>query len=258
MKKFVAVTASAILLAACSESTAPVAQQIVSPTIREVTITSGGSVYDFEAAIEASASPFTPYARSGIPTSYSDAATGFSSGNWYGGRYTNEVVTFTVDYAAGSFLYYDLYIIGTWDGISKNYGPDQWQLAAYCGPTASGNAAAQFTTTFSNKSTTKQNYPAQIGGQVYPGTYAAFVVGELGFVAPGETRVTNKAVSSYDAVYRMSAAFPNCSAGTTSLTFVMQSPTQQLQATFDEGWGIDNVSTSGFSASSASGYNQLF
>lgn len=251
MKKLFSLPLAVVFAAACSESTAPVATKTFEGGINAVAI-AGGTTYTFEGISSSDASIFNPYSVGTITTPYT--VSGFSSGSGYLGRFTNNILTFSVNYTAGASLYYDLYIIGTWDGTARNYGPDQWQLSAYCGSSATGTPAATFTTTFSNKFKGKQNYPNQITGAEVAGTTGSLAVGVLGFGDGSSTRTTNHSVSVYDAIYRMSAAFPSCT--TSEVTFKMLSPTQQLQAAFDEGWGIDNVYTS--SAAAAGGYNNLF
>jgi len=246
MKKFVAFSVAALLLAACGESTAPTSSSVSTPIPTfaprlDFTAASIGFSTDFEGDFGTSASPFLPNRIETIP------ANNYSrGGKKFLGRFANDVVTFTVDYTAGANVSYDLYIIGTWDGIANNkkYAPDTWQAAAFCG--SSTSPSYTFTTTFSNKTTTKQNYPAQWGGTAYAGTTGAIYTGDvLGFGAAGLTLVTNSTVSSYGTVYSRSDPFPTCPGGTATVTWVFWRPSQHLQSVFDESWGLDNFSVTG-------------
>ena len=241
MKKFVAVTASAILLAACSETSGPVSQPNLTPRmIVGPSCPAGADCMDFNTSISSSGgSSFTGTGSSTTSASPSDASDRFL------GRFTNEIVTLNVQNVGTSVtLNLDLYIIGTWDGSAGHkYGPDTWQAAAYCGSTPTGQA---YTFSFANKKTTKQSFPNQLGGTLNGGMTGSYQIGALGYGSTDQTLVTNHAVSSYDVEYRfpstgVSALTFTNSCGGTELNIVFSSPSQQLQSTFDESWGLDNV-----------------
>lgn len=232
-----ALVAVAFVLAACSESTpVPTSPNVNSVSPRSDFSAAGlGATYDFEGDFGASASPFLPNRTDNIPSdTYTRGGKGFL------GKFTNSSVTMSTDYVGGGYINYDLYIEGTWDGLSPSrFGHDLWQVSAYCGTEATGTPAGQFLTSFSNKSTTKQSYPAAFGAGVFPGRTGAINIDELGF-APTEVRTTNHAVSAYDAVYPMSLPFPAACATAGAVTWMFSSTT--LQNVTDEFWGLDNVS----------------
>jgi hypothetical protein len=163
-----------------------------------------------------------------------------SGGAGYLGPFTNEALTLSYTYIAGANLTFDLYIIGTWDGAAGHkYGADTWEVAATCGSTV----AYDFETSFSNKRTTKQNYPAPVGGALYPGRTQGLNTYDLGFSADPSQNVTNTTVSSYSTIYQLSvpsSALAACAGQT--ITFTFHNPSQELQGVSDESWGLDNVS----------------
>lgn len=235
MKRFLVVPVAALLLAACGESTAPnsTAQGLTLNPRADFVAAGLGDTYTFE-GFTAAASPFSPNRTAVIPSdTYTQGGKGFL------GKFTNEVVTIGTSYVGNGWLNFDLYIEGTWDGLAKGrYGIDTWTISAYCGTSTAGTPAETFTTTFSNKSTTKQSYPAAYGSGTYAGLTGAINLNQLGF-APDQVLTTNHAVSAYDAVYQMSWPYPVCPSGTTSVTFVLSAGS--LQQATDEFWGIDNV-----------------
>lgn len=236
MKRPIALAAVALVLAACSESSTPTSPNIQALTPRADFSAAGlGATYDFEGDFGASASPFLPSRTDIIPSdTYTRGGKGFL------GKFTDNMVTMSTDYVGGGYVNFDLYIEGTWDGLSPSrFGQDLWQVSAYCGTEATGTPAGQFLTSFSNKYTTKQSYPDAFGEGVHPGRTGAINLDELGF-APQEVRTTNRAVSAYDAVYPMSLPFPAACATAGSVTWAFGS--NALQYVFDEFWGLDNVS----------------
>jgi len=247
MKKFLVVPVAALFLAACSESTAPTAVAN-SPNFapRADFVAAGlGDSFDFEGGFSAAASPFAPNRVDDIPSdTYSRGGKGFL------GKFTNDAVTIGTSYVGNGWLNFDLYIEGTWDGNAKGkYGPDVLAISAYCGSTITGTPAATFVTSFSNKATTKQSFPGSYPAASYAGLTGATHLDELGFSAAGEVLTTNHAVSTYDAVYSLSFAYPAACATAGAVTFVLSSNT--LQSPTDEFWGIDNVSVTASAANTA-------
>lgn len=239
MKKLVALPIAVLFAVACSEPTASPAASDITNKIHPsgtFSVADFGYSENFEGFTASSASPFAPSVTAAIP------AQNTLEGTTYLGKFTNGVLTMSTTYTAGAYLNFSLIIAGTWDGISKNYGPDTWQIDGYCGTSATGTPATTFTTTFSNKRTTKQNYPDPFGGAVNAGLTDATEVGQLGFSSTGEVLVTNKSVSTYSAVYLIGMAYPSCPSGTTDVTWVMRNPSQELQQVTDEFWGLDNIS----------------
>jgi len=152
MKKVFALPLAALFLAACSEPTASSATS--APSLRPSAVRVAGlNGYsdDFESNVgAATASEWNFYNVGTIPAS-SDYSAGHRG---YLGPWTNEDLKLTYDNFHPTSLTFDLYIIGTWDGIaSKRYGADTWRRVAFCGTAEAGTviAGTDFTTSFSNK-----------------------------------------------------------------------------------------------------------
>jgi hypothetical protein len=118
---------------------------------------------------------------------------------------------------------FDLYLLKSWDGNNRTYGPDRWRLRVQDGP-------ALLDTTFSNNPKTgadlsQQNYPAANS----PRQSGAASVNTLGYTFYG------------DSIYHFSFNFPHA-AGTLVLNF--SSSLFEGKGTEDESWGLDNVRVS--------------
>jgi hypothetical protein len=118
---------------------------------------------------------------------------------------------------------FDLYILKSWDGNNRTYGPDRWRLRVQDGPTL-------LDTTFSNNPKTgadlsQQNYPATNS----PQQSGAVAVNTLGYTFYG------------DSIYHLSFNFPH-TADTLALNF--WSSLFEGKGTQDESWGLDNVRVS--------------
>lgn len=239
MKSLVALPFALLAIVACSDTNTPTSPASANFAPRaDFAAASLGSTYNFEGDFGASASPFLPSRTDIIPSD-----TYAAGGKGYLGKFTNETVTMTTDYVGGGYINFSLYTAGTWDGLAKGkYGPDTWQLAAYCGADASGTFAGDFTTSFSNKSTTDQSYPDALGVGVHDGLTGAADIGQLGLADAEEVRNTNRSVSTYSATYTMSFQYPAECVSAGQVTWVFSNPTGTMQSSFDEFWGIDNVS----------------
>jgi hypothetical protein len=238
MKRLVALPLAALAITACSEVNSPARSPADLNLSNDFAAADLGSSYNFEGDFGISASPFAPNRTAVIP---SDTYT--AGGKGFLGKFTNEQVTMVTNYVGNGYLNFSLYIAGTWDGLAKNkYGTDTWEVAAYCGDVATGTPAGQFITTFSNKGTTKQNFPDAVNGAEHAGMTGAAAVGVLGFANADEVRNTNRSVSDYSAVYNMSWQYPAACATNGQVTWVFDSPSGTLQSAYDEFWGVDNVS----------------
>ena len=126
---------------------------------------------------------------------------------------------------------FDLYVIGSWDGIEPNAGPDVFGLAEAGGPT-------RLQTTFSNVDFSqypdyRQSYPDPYPGlMTHPGKTGASEVNTLGYASTGSVWG--------DAVYTLSFTFPHA---TTSLqlNFFSALTTPEPGDPNWELWGLDNV-----------------
>lgn len=231
MKNVIAFPLAVLFLAACSESTAPVKESDLS--VRAVAMTgcdTGEDCMDFNSSVTTSGgSSFNSSLITEIPA---------ATGDKFLGQFTNESVNLIVtDVVTSAVVSFDLYIIGTWDGNGGHkYGPDTWQVSATCNGGTLGTAK---TYSFSNKKTTLQSYPALYGQGENKGLTGSLPGVTLGFGTSDTQRTTNHTVSSYDAVYRFTnVGFGSC---TGEVVFTFTSPSNQLQPTYDESWGLDNV-----------------
>jgi hypothetical protein len=124
---------------------------------------------------------------------------------------------------------FDLYVLKSWDGNSKQYGPDRFTVRVAGGPVL-------LDTTFSNNPKVRedgsyQNYPAAPGEAASnPPQTGAASVGTLGY---------NDFFK--DSVYRLSFEFPHAEA---DLTLEFGSSLFEGKGTADESWGLDNVAVS--------------
>jgi hypothetical protein len=123
---------------------------------------------------------------------------------------------------------FDLYVLKSWDGNSRPYGPDRFALRVAGGPVL-------LDTTFSNNPKVKedgsdQNYPGLGGEESHPPQTGARSTGTLGY---------NNFFK--DSIYQLSFEFPHTGA-TLSLEFT--SSLYEGKGTRDESWGLDNVTVS--------------
>jgi ankyrin repeat protein len=129
-------------------------------------------------------------------------------------------------------LYFDLYILRTWDGNNLNFGPDVWSLSIPEGPTL-------LQTTFANTTSVPDtNVPLQAYPGSYPGDHnrcgdGAVETNSLGY------QVDIGGPRPMDAVYRLSYTVAH-SGPTLSLDFKATG----LEALDNESWGLTNVQVS--------------
>ncbi len=130
-------------------------------------------------------------------------------------------------------VYFDLYIIRSWDGNDSRFGPDVFTLSLADGPNL-------LHTTFYNpylpeRATQRmQAYPGE-----YPGDHYLPHTGAVEVDSLGHTMLVNGGNAPMDSVYKLSYTFSHHSA-TLSLDFAAQG----LEALDNESWGITNVQVS--------------
>lgn len=125
-------------------------------------------------------------------------------------------------------LLFDLYIIGTWDGVNQDFGPDMF----IC--TIDGEKYIQ--TTFSN-TTFNQHYPQRIikGNFQNPPKSGAESINSLGFWWKSLPRYDG----ILDAVYSISLSIPHSSK---DVSIVFEGNLRDSEnSLYNESWGIDNV-----------------
>ena len=124
---------------------------------------------------------------------------------------------------------FDVYVLKSWDGNSRQYGPDRFMVRVGGGPVL-------LDTTFSNNPKVRedgsyQSYPGSSGdgGSNQPQT-GAVSTGTLGY-------------SNFftDSVYHLSFEFPHTAS---TLTLDFGTSLFEGKGTGDEGWGLDDVTIS--------------
>jgi hypothetical protein len=228
MKAKYFLTVAAVLLAACSDVTAPVNNLSVSNGKQTQPPPSSGTVETFDSGI-ASLGAWSLATLATSPGTTKLASTSFL------GRLGDQEVSLTVPAGRSSVtISFDLYIIGTWDGAGQQgYGSDRWQIEVSRNGGARENV---FHTSFSNQATKPQHFPKQITDGTSPNDRGAYLVNALGYP---------KASGKYDvgdAIYKLTYTVSNPGAGPVVFYFHTTTPMQDLN---DESWGIDNVSVSG-------------
>ena len=256
MKQLVLLTAAALAVAACSETTAPVSD--LDSRYAKPTAPSGPTVvgnlttdtYSFEDNSIAGAAG-TSWAvddleSGGFSISAPDVVTAYNNSTKFLGRVDNHTLFLVVPNGGSTWsLAFDLYIIGSWDGQGQQaqhgaFGQDIWRLAIRCSP-AAAPVAVLLETDFSNQLTVQQSYPrsaSQKGGsKAATGAYGTDL---LGYV--DDPAVHTPLFRSFgDSEYHMSFSGSNpCGAGN-PMYFAFTVPDAGLQSNYDESWGLDNV-----------------
>jgi hypothetical protein len=141
------------------------------------------------------------------------------------GEFVKEAVTLALDdlpehrYVRVSF---DLFVIGTWDGNHREWGPDVWQVSVDGGPvilrTSFGYRAVHYV----------QSFPGDYPTDESPMETGAAEKHTLGYAAKGRHA---------DSVYKMSFTFPHRGRAL-KLDFECEGNVTNAQ---DESWGLDNV-----------------
>ena len=129
-------------------------------------------------------------------------------------------------------LYFDLYIIRTWDGNNLNFGPDVWSLSIPDGPTLLRTTFAN-TTNVPNVNVRLQAYPGS-----YPGDHNLCGAGAVETNSLGYT-ADLQGIRPMDATYRLSYTLAH-----TGPTLNLDFTAQGLESVSDESWGLTNVQVS--------------
>lgn len=88
----------------------------------------------------------------------------------------------------------EIVILCHWDGIWKQYGPDQWNASLRAGPTL-------LSTTFSNFQNAAQHFPDEVGSVTHPYQTGSTSVGDYDFVK--EMGELGKGWGNLDATYHL-------------------------------------------------------
>lgn len=255
MKTLLGVSLAAILLAACSEPTSPSSALVPRdskspppPITVSGALTNNMFLFDDGTFNASDGATFTVDDLN--PGGFSAASPQVAfvhdgSLNMFLGRVDNHLIRLIVPNGGSVYsISYDLYIIGSWDGLGKQsgkeWGPDIWETSIACTPTGAP-VQTLLRTTFSNQKTVQQSYPNDIGhGGGYKAGTGAYATDALGF-RDDPTSHTPLFQSFGDSWYKLSFSGTNpCGAG--NPIYVLWSvPNATLQSNYDESWGIDNV-----------------
>ena len=267
MKKFFAVPLAVLFVAACSESTNPVASDLdvsyakpapPGPSVTPATGTDYTDTYNFNTVTVVNA------AHSAIGTDTDNGSGASAAGdinrvpsdpsNGFIGRYNNtttRTLLVVTDPGSKYTINFDLYIIGSWDGKGKQaqngvFQANVFQVGYRCG-SGTSSVTPLFTTTFSNQLTVQQDYPAAfgLGGNKAGSGAVAGSIDALGYRdakdANGDYISNTPTFRSFgDATYAMSFTIANVCGGVAP-TFVFSSTAPGQQNNYDESWGLDNI-----------------
>jgi len=259
MKQLVSLTVAALVLAACSETTAPTADlstRYAKPVAAPGITVSGNltsQMFDFEdGGFEVAGGPFfavDDLTSGGFSASAPNVVAAWNNSTRFIGRVDNHAIFLVVPAETAGTVYsldFDLYIIGSWDGQGKQaqqgrFGQDLWRLSIRCGSLNSAPAQVLLETDFSNQMTVQQSYPLKASQQAgNKAGQGAFNIGGLGFINDPSVH-TPQFRSFADASYNMNFKGSNPCAAGQNLIFAFVVPHAGLQSNYDESWGLDNV-----------------
>ena len=263
MNRIIAAASAALFLTACSESTAPGAASDLAisygkktpPTTTGVEGNLTNALFNFDA--QTVAANATAIGNPSISTNVLEGTEAASlidpipvynfPSNYFVGRFSNTKTAVILDVPKGGSKYaldFDLYAIGSWDGIGKQaqhgvFEANVFQVGAICSSDPEGTVRDIFTTTFSNQSTVQQNYPLAYGSGGGAKALSGAVNWDQNFKGDPTVIVpVFKSVS--DATYHLSYTGANpCVSGPVKFVFRTYAPGQQSAP--DETWGVDNI-----------------
>lgn len=266
MKRLFAAASAALFLAACSESTAPGAATDLAVSYGKktphqpvgVTGSLTNALFNFDGQSTAAASAGGGgINEASISTNVFEGAALASAidpvpvynhpANFFVGRFENTKTVVLLDVPHGGSKYsldFDLYVIGSWDGIGKQaqsgaFGANAFQVGAVCAADPAGTVRDIFTTTFSNQLTVQQNYPLAYGSGGGAKALTGSVNSDENF-KNDPTVVVPLFKSVSDATYHLTYTGANpCVSG--AVTFVFRTYTPGQQSAPDETWGVDNI-----------------
>jgi hypothetical protein len=259
MKRLVSLSAAALLLAACSESTAPTSNLATRenkpvsppPTVAvQGNLTNDTFTFEDESITSAGGATFSEEATGpGSVTAAAPTVTdAYNHSTHFLGRASNNAIFLNVPNGGSTYaLSFDLYLIGSWDGQGQQaqngtFGQDIWRLSIRCGSQDATASTILLETDFSNQLTVQQSYPGaatQKGG--YKAATGSYGQDLLGFRFDPNNN-TPQFRSFGDTEYQMSFSGANPCPSTGPTYFVFLAPYGNLQGNYDESWGIDNVS----------------
>lgn len=263
MKYLVPLSAAVLVLAACSESTAPTASADLNPSYAKpapppapaptFSFIITDDFYNFTGSdiTGSSGSTFATGPDDGIGTASPPVVQTAPFGERFLGRHENiNTVTLLVVANGGDdyYLKFDLYAIGSLDGKGKQaqrgtFLANFFQVTALC----EGSIPDQllFSSSFSNQLTVQQDYPANIALGESGGNKAgtgSFAQDSLGYRTTPLISHTPQFRSFGDVSYHIPAltGVNPCGAGE-PVTFEFSNTNPDRQSNYDESFGVDNV-----------------
>ncbi len=263
MNRIFAAASAALFLAACSESTAPGAATDLAvsygkktppqPTGVTGSLTSAMFTFDQQSVSASSGSiggvTVSTNVIGGASTASSITPVPIynSPSNYFVGRFANTETSVQLDVPSGGTKYlldFDVYAIGSWDGIGKQaqsgaFLANVFQVGAMCASDAPGTVRDIFTTTFSNQMTVQQNYPLAYGTGGGAKALTGAKNSDVNFKGD-PTVIVPLFRSVSDATYHLTFTGANpCGSGAVKFVFRTYAPGQQSAS--DETWGVDNI-----------------
>jgi hypothetical protein len=250
MKRFIAASCGAVLLAACAEPTAPSAGSDLharfarKPSGQTLTVAGNlqNNVFQFSGAdyaMEGSTSTTLSILDGNLQAvSVLTEELPAQPGNYVLGRLNNDQVAIGILPGATKYeVSFDLYVIGSWDGRGQQaqngaFGQDSWQISAKCGETF----VNIFTTTFSNQKSVQQNYPNPVTGKS-----AQWLTGSSGSNKTGFDVPVPLFSSVTDSWYELTYKGTNPCGAEPFTAIHLSIPGFSLQSRADESWAVDRL-----------------
>ena len=252
MKRFIAASFGAALLAACTEPTAPAsavdldARYARKPSAPALGVQGNlqNSLFHFSSLDYASEGTSNTslavldeslVATAALLTEELPA----QPGNYILGRLNNEQVAIGMAAGATKFeVSFDFYAIGSWDGRGQqaqhgSFGQDSWQVSARCGDTF----VNIFTTSFSNQKSVQQHFPNSVSGKS-----AQWLAGSTGSNVTGFDVPVPLFSSVTDSRYELTFKGSNPCGAQPFTAIHLSIPGFSLQSRSDESWAIDRLS----------------
>lgn len=251
MIRSIRICAAALVVAACTEPTAPSAVQDLTPSYAKPTtggLTVNGNLQNNTFAFSATDLGRTGSSSTSLAVLDQNAQAIASllteempanPGNYVLGRLNNQQVVIGIAAGATKFeLNLDFYAIGSWDGAGfqaqqGSFGLDSWAVMAECGD----NVVDIFTTSFSNQKSVQQHFPSSVTGR-----RSQWLKNSAGSNVTGFDAIVPLFSSVKDSWYKLSFKGANPCGSAEFKSIRLLTPLFEQQARDDESWAVDNIS----------------